>query len=61
MRLKELFSGWEMPSILSGEEVDYTNEMSETKKDETGAESCSESETLMAVSCEGVRVALRIS
>ena len=58
MRLKELFSGWEMPSILSGEEVDET---SEAKEDEMGAESCSESVTLMAVSCQGVRVALRIS
>ena len=63
VRLNELFSGWEMPSIWSCEEVNYVKEMSEAKEDEMGAERCSESMTLMTVmtvSCQGVRVALRI-
>ena len=47
-----------MPSIWSGEEEYYARE---AKEDDMGAESFSESVTLMAVSCEGVRVALRIS
>ena len=49
-----------MPSIWSGEEVDYPKELSEAKEDEVGAGSCSESVVLIAVSCQGVRVALRI-
>ena len=52
-----------MPSIWSCEEVNYVKEMSEAKEDEMGAERCSESMTLMTVmtvSCQGVRVALRI-
>lgn len=63
MRLKELSSGWEMLSIWSDEEVDFVKDMSEAKEDEMGAERCSESMTLMTVmtvSCQGVRVALRI-